>query len=330
MPNRLKFSSRLIAVASIPLISSAASATQLPVGEIRKQLANGENNQVAVNVAPETGNVSRNLSADTIDLATKWNLLPRLIALEEMRQTAVSDSQIVRLTAMKQDLVYELMDYEYDIRVAVNKIEIELDKANDKYALLAEKRDRAIRLNTYANLVSGGLTGILSGSLSLGRVNPIAPDTIDTVEGVIQTSLSAWGLHELHGEHKIERGVPNILSNFVNSTQMHRVFPDSVSVYLNSVPSDSLTGDTRKTDLVSHWVERGFGAVAFKHKTNQQERMSKAAGIHAGPHRLTVHVLEDRIAMLTDLQTAVAQMETNLQEILQFVRGTRNLAQNTR
>lgn len=336
MPGKLHLTISLSALTSILCLSGTVSAAELPpgklpIGEIRRQLANTENEKLAVNVAPAETIVTRNLSADTIDLAKQLGLLPRLIKLEEDRQNASSDTQLIKLAAYKQDLVYELMDYEFDIRIASNKIETEVDKANDKYALLAEKRDRAIRLNTYANLVSGGLTGMISGGLSLGRVNPIAPDTIDTVEGVIQTSLSAWGLHELRGEHKLERGVPNMLASLVDQKpEAKHLFPQSVWLYLNSVPSDTLTGQTRKESLVTRWEERGFGAVPFRQKAHQHERMDRAAGVQNRPHRITVHVLEDRMAMLTDLQTEVSQMETNLQEILQFIRGTRTLAQNTR
>ncbi|MBX9876952.1 MAG: hypothetical protein K2Y22_00700 [Candidatus Obscuribacterales bacterium] len=324
MPIKRKFASRLIALAAIPCLAPV-SAAQIPAGQIAKQLVKSED-QIAV--APQS--TVRNLSSDTIDLATKLNLLPKLVHLEEERQNTSSDSQFFKLAALKQDLFYELMDYEYDIRIAMNRIEAEVDKANDKYALLAEKRDRAIRLNTYANLVSGGLTGIISGSLDLGQVNYIAPSTIDTIEGVIQTGLSAWGLHELRGEHKLERGVPNILSSLLESnTDARKYFPSSVWVYLNSVPENTLTGKTRRESLLDRWDKIGFGSRGLK-KGSQQDRMTKAAGITQNPHRLTVRLLEDRMAMLIDLQTAVAEMETNLQEILQFVRGTRSLAQNTR
>lgn len=325
MPVRSRFASSLIALAAIPCLINTVSAAQ-PAVQIAKQLVKSED-QIAVVPAQST---VRNLSSDTIDLATKLNLLPKLVHLEEERQNAVGDSQFFKLAALKQDLFYELMDYEYDIRIAMNRIEAEVDKANDKYALLAEKRDRAIRLNTYANLVSGGLTGIISGSLDLGQVNYIAPSTIDTIEGVIQTGLSAWGLHELRGEHKLERGVPNILSSLVDSnTDAGKYFPSSVWVYLNSVPEDTLTGKTRRESLLDRWDKVGFGSRGLK-KGSQRDRMTKAAGIAQSPHRLTVRLLEDRMAMLIDLQTTVAEMETNLQEILQFVRGTRSLAQSTR
>lgn len=327
MPFRLNLASKLVLAAVPCLITSTVSAAQLPVREIAKQLTNSEN-QIAVAMPAERQPVG-NLSSDTIDLATKLNLLPKLVHLEEERQKVSTDSQIVKLAALKQDLIYELMDYEYDIRIAMNRIELEVDKANDKYALLAEKRDRAIRLNTYANLVSGGLTGIISGGLSLGQVNFIAPSTIDTVEGVIQTSLSAWGLHELRGEHKLERGVPNILASLIENNT-NQFFPQSVWLYLNSIPNDSLSGKTRKDALVDRWDKLGFGSKPFKHRNDQRERMGKAAGVTQSPHRITVHVLEDRMAMLIDLQTTVSEMETNLQEILQFIRGTRSLAQNTR
>lgn len=328
MPKRLHYASVFFVIAALPFLANTATAAQLPATEVRRQLTQSENNEIA---STSTTNVVRNLSPDTIDLAEKLNLLPKLVQLEELRQSAQSDSQMLKLAMLKQEIFYELMDYQYDVHISMNKIETEVDKANDKYALLAERRDRAIRLNTYANLVSGGLTGIISGSLNLGQVNYIAPNTIDTIEGVIQTGLSAWGLHELRGDRKIEGGVPNVLSAMTDrSGKVRQLFPHSVWLYLNQVPNGSIKGDTRVDLLVNNWMERGFGSAPVKHKSKQEERMSTAAGTHINPRRITVHVLEDRMAMLTDLQTVVAEMETNLQEILQFVRGTRSLAQNTR
>jgi hypothetical protein len=269
------------------------------------------------------------LSADTLELAEKIGLLPMMEKLERLRNDSKqnpTDSQILQLLLAKQQYMEAILATSFEVRCTINNVEAEIDRANDLYAVLAERRDRATLLNTYANLISGGVTGIVSGGLSIGQVNYLVPSTIDTVEGVVQTAISVLALNQQKGQHQLERGTPSILARIINpSEDTPKSFAPSVWTYLNMVPADSTRGETRVQKLVRSWREPDYKHHRLLHYSSQ-DRASIAAGTHPKqPRRTTVNLLEDRMAMLTDFQTLVAGMEFNLLELVQFGQGLRTL-----
>lgn len=265
------------------------------------------------------------LSSDTLVLAEKIGLMPMMEKLERLRNASKgnpTDSQILQFLLAKQQFMEAILVTGLEVRCTVNNVEAEIDKANDLYAVLAERRDRATLLNTYANLISGGITGMVSGGLALGQVNYIVPNTIDTTEGVIQTAISLLALRQQKGQHELERGTPSILARIIHPTdETAKSFPASVWVYLNTVPSDSERNETRVQRLVRSWKEPDYKRHRLLHYVNE-DRTSFTSG---KPKRTTVNLLEDRMAMLTDFQTLIAGMEFNLLELTQFAQGQRTL-----
>ena len=116
-------------------------------------------------------------------------------------------------------------------------------------AFLEERRDKVIRLNTIANFISGGVTGIVGGALKIGSVNEQSANGIDTGEGITQTALALLALKQQAGEKKIVDGTPNMLTKLfdINAIHTQRDYPPSVWNYLTSVPESSSTGLTEGT-----------------------------------------------------------------------------------
>lgn len=265
------------------------------------------------------------LSPDTLVLAEKIGLMPMMEKLERLRNASKgnpTDSQILQFLLVKEQFMEAIFATGLEVRCTINNVEAEIDKANDLYAVLAERRDRATLLNTYANLISGGVTGMVSGGLSLGQVHYTVPNTIDTTEGVIQTAISLLALKQQKGQHELERGTPSILARIIRPTdETAKSFPASVWAYLNTVPSDAERNETRVQRLVRSWKEPDYERHRLLHYV-KEDRTSFTSG---KPKRTTVNLLEDRMAMLTDFQTLIAGMEFNLLELVQFAQGQRSL-----
>lgn len=208
----------------------------------------------------------------------------------------------------------------------MNSVDKEIAEAEEVRAVLAERRDRAIRLNTYADFLSGGISGMVGGALNLAEVRQYAPNTIDTAEGVVQTALSAWAFQQQKGERRLESGVPNLLAVvFDLNAPCPPGFTESVWEFFNSVPSNNASGTTRRQFLREHWLQRNLCFSHRGHRASKNDRVKHIVGNHPEQSRVTIDVVEDRLAMFVDLRASIAQMDCLLQELTEVVRGKRSL-----
>ena len=265
------------------------------------------------------------ISPMALQFANKLGVLPGLQRLQLMRSHGASDaSSSLEMLSLKQELLESTVIAAQELRAVVARVNSEDADTSELHAHLAERRDRAVRINTYANLISGGITGMVGGGLSLGSVNHLAPDLIDTTEGVIQTSLATWALSQQRGESRMMRGTPSLLSHLMNrSSELEDDFPPSVWCYLQ------LPIHGGKDTIISTLVDRWFLLnLCLKHSGHRESRASRQIRIANAPNKnskVSIDVLEDRMAMLSDLRACVQQMDYLVLELMQTVHGTKTV-----
>ena len=269
---------------------------------------------------------SSTISADTMQLAARLGMSDALQRLRALRLQASSDLQgKVELLACKQELTEQVIIAEQELRTVVARIDSELADASEIHAHLSERRDRAVRFNTYANLVSGGITGIVGGACQTASLNHFSYDLIDTTEGAIQTCLASWAFRQQHGEKRIESGLPNLLNHLMaRNSDAQNDYPSSVWSYLTLPARGSKDPKgTIVSTLVDRWFRLHLCLKHGGHREHQKTRIPKIA--NATDARLTIDILEDRMAMLNDLQACVRQMDYLVLELMQFIHGTKSL-----
>lgn len=252
------------------------------------------------------------LSASEI-VQLNFGLQPLLDRYHQLK----SNGPVLERIEARSDLLEKLMRLSCEIRVVTNKIDREVADADQRRAILAERRDRAVRINTYANLISGGITGLVGGGLKLGDVNHIAPDAIDTVEGGIQTGLSAWALQQQHGERKIAQTAPGLLAAIMDPKLRNpQSYPADVWAFITAPQAG---GKSARESLADKWTTLGFCLQHSGHRASPRERMKHMALLNPGSIRITIDLLEDRIAMLYDLRATVTRLDDKLLEILNSI-----------
>ena len=263
------------------------------------------------------------LSNDAYQLADLWGLIKSLNEIRALKKpTSTAEMEdLVKRVVVRQEMSELILEKLFDIRKTLNTIDSQLSAAQAVKAQLDARRDKAIRFNTYADIVAGGITGILSGALRLGTLEFITPDVVDVAEGVAEFSLAARALKTENVQHKMESGVPNLLGKTIFPDHKHQnLFPDSVWMYLNSVPIGSKTNLTRREELVKKWTESHYCLVHKGHKKAKINRARHISGTQEGRPYITIDLLEDRIAMLEDLRTEINEMEELVAEIYQSTR----------
>jgi len=306
------------------------------------QLLGGSNQPRTTSILHSVQPANNSLSEEATQLATAMGIMPKIARIQQMRGAATtgaavpggSDGKITgyasvnaespEYMALKQDVLESLVMAGFEVRTVAGRIDHELANAGEVLAYLAERRDRAVRLNTYADFISGGITGIISGGLKLADAGGITADLLDTIEGGLQTSLASWAFQQQRGEAKREKGIPSILAHlFATKGEAAPDYPPAVWAYLSSPLPASKTNQCRLDLLVNRWRSLGYCFTHKGHRRNDQ-RMQHVAE-QAQKLRVTIDVLEDRVAMLNDLRATVVQMDSDLLELTQTLHGQRTV-----
>lgn len=261
--------------------------------------------------------------ANTIGIDSDLEKLLRLSQAADHSALQSSTSDLLKALLLKQSLTESVVYESFEVRSCLSNLETEIAQADDLQAFLEERRDKVIRLNTIANFVSGGVTGIVGGALKIGGANEQSANGIDTGEGIVQTALALLALKQQSGEKKIVEGTPNMLTKLfdINSNHTQRDYPPSVWNYLTSVPENSSTGLTRQQTLMKRWQD--LKVINTKASERQRrEVIGHITGTHPQPI-VSIDLLDARSAMLHDVRAVVSEMDHPLLELMQTIRSVK-------
>ena len=281
--------------------------------------------------APSETNPPRTLdtlSTEAQSAAKNLGLWSGLVQYDALREKKRAGGQVgTDYIEARQNLMESVLIVSQDVRTFVHFLEEEIAKADSINAMIAARRDRALRLNTYGDLISGGITGMIGGGLQFGDVTHYSYDTIDTVEGAVQTALALLSLREQRGEKRIEKGIPNILSRlFEPEKGPSPAYPACVWTFLNSSSTKEPGAETRREKLVNEWTKSHF-CVTHQHThgrkvSSLREKRERILNRSTQNYRATAELIEDRIAMLHQLRSTVTRLDVIMLEILLYMRGS--------
>jgi hypothetical protein len=222
---------------------------------------------------------------------------------------------LVEVINLRQRLDYRLTVISFEIETVLSEIDKEDTRADELKYLLENRRDRAMKLNALANLVGGGGLGVIGSSLGIGNntIGNIVQTTGSSVEaGLAGASIRAQRdtgttLHH-HSAHQ------NMLAMIFGFTpNEENTFPESVWNYLNESESPG-SNRTRKEALIRTWVE--LGRIPPLSQPAGKREVALIAGNVKETHDLTISILADRSAMLSDLRAEVAKMNKSLLRLM--------------
>ena len=275
--------------------------------------------------AIKTATITGDLTPDTQLLIRAWNIENKVLDYKQIMQTSDRNSADGKMNIMfgKQEMNEQILSFHFDMRRAINHVDRQKAGAEAIKATLAEHQDRAIKYNSYGDLIAGGVTGILSGSLALGEVDFRAPATVDVVEGSGQAALALLALKNMRREHRIETGLPNLLGHIIYSDNSDGFYPESVWTFLNTVSTTNKSGLTRRQALVERWETNGYCLVHGGHRMSKKQREEHLAGKSNGKIKFDIGLIDDRVAMIEDLKAEITSMDNTLAELFEYVRKIR-------
>lgn len=247
------------------------------------------------------------------------DLLEKLLHMRDPSE--LTDRQLIERLTLKQDLINAILQAMLEIHGVDARVNYEIAQATEIRAYFEDRRDRAIRLNSLANIVSGALVTGIGNSLDL-TPHPgaeLAGDVVELGGGGVQAMLGAYALKQSKGETRPVQAPPNMLAKVLGKETDNRTdLPPAVWKYLNTVPADAQDGETRRQRLLRRWNH--LGLLSGRTPRDRQERIANLTSTVSGTHKLNIDLLDDRSRMLTDFVALVLQMERGLLELLQLVR----------
>ncbi|MBA3858266.1 MAG: hypothetical protein C0507_15285 [Cyanobacteria bacterium PR.3.49] len=189
-------------------------------------------------------------------------------------------------------------------------IELLMSQVQTQQAKMVEKRARTLRRNTIINFVSGGITKLAGYSIALGGADTPS-NILEIFDGGVQCTLSGTVIKDLHSESLVVGQMPEMLTQLSKSDDPNGIYARQVWDYLNE-PANGVSGQPRRVDLTSDWQNRGF---FDRHTKASSMRENSALTGKLALARITPQLLDDRLAMLSELRSVVSEMHTSLMKL---------------
>ncbi len=253
------------------------------------------------------------LSAVAYDTAQQLAILPIMEELQALQLQRGGQATEIRRLQLKEKLTETILIATLQVRDVTARIEKEISQLNRMLEYLQDRRDKALKINTISNALGvGALMEV--GQAGEMKVNEIPGEITELVGGGIIMLLSAWSLHIQSGGKKVVPPKPNMLSKIFNlPTDKYSEYPPLVWTYLNRVPLNESTKQTRLQGLFQHW--RKYEILGGKkNSTNVKRRVQLT---NSGEKCVTsIDLIGDQIALLSDLKAEIYQLDRDLLELL--------------
>ncbi len=263
------------------------------------------------------------LSPAAKEVAKDIGITPYILQLEEMREKSQPGEERKRDTKyqyIKQEMTEILLTTFLETRDVTADLDDEMSRSDELKSLLEQHRDRAIRLNTIANFVSGGGLQMISSGIQVGTGFPYANagNTMEVVAGALSTGISTYALKQSSGEKRNAGVAPNTMAKIFDlPTSKDEEIPEAIWNYLND-PFPNSNGLSRRERLIQRWVQ--IGRIPPPKSKEGQRKIPLLCGSVKAVHQISIDLLDDRSAMLNDLRAAIGEMSGELLEILKLMR----------
>lgn len=260
---------------------------------------------------------SPKLSLGAQEVASEIGVTPLIEQLYRLPEPDRSAGGVMSLTALslRQEITEAVLGTSLEVDGIIAEIDNELAQITAIRSDLEARRDHAIGINTVANIIAGGATGVVGTALQFKNSTANLGNGIGVAGAGISTLLSLIGLRQQRGGHKTLGVAPNLLARlFDKKPEFHSDYPDEVWTYLNAVPPAESGTDTRRALLIKRWVEGGRIEPIDTQKG--QAKIELLTSSISQQRSLTIDLLNDRSAMLADVRAQVSLMKRDLSKLM--------------
>jgi hypothetical protein len=265
--------------------------------------------------------IMASLSAPAQEVAKDLDVAPSVERLLETERKSGKDS--LDTLRLREQLVEDLVEASFEIRSALSRIDDDVSRSNELREVMEDRRESRVSKSNVANFINTGTADILSTSMTnfpRGTAFNNPAGVIGVVGGVLNIGISTYTLRLNQGEHLSHPIEPNMLSQVFGYKGPECQFPTGVWNYLNDpYPGTDSATETRRLHLIRVWVK--LARISPPSTEAGKKRIGLLTGLVPLNKQLTIDLLEDRSLMLSDLHAAVSQMDTEMLEIMRWIKA---------
>ena len=221
--------------------------------------------------------------------------------------------------SLRQQITDAVIAASLDVDSVAAEIDYEREQTVELRSLWRYKRDRAIGSTNLAVLAAGTGLGIVSGLLQFSNTTSSAGNAVGFAAGGISTLFSLRSFRQVHGGRRPAWVLPNMLAEFLGQPEeQHSHYPDDIWAYLNSVPSGANSQASRKDQMLAGWVSAG--RIGPPDSPRWKGRIALLTSTNAADKNLNIELLNERAAMLADVDDQVLLMKHDLADLLRGLR----------
>ena len=262
------------------------------------------------------------LSPGAQEAARVFGIADLVERLNLLSETQPQGTPTLESLALRQEITEAVVTATLEVDGVLAEIDSELAQINAIRAELESRRDRAINLNTIANIVAGGVSGVVGTALQFKSNTANTGNAIGVAGAGVSTILSFIGLRQQRGGKRALGVAPNLLAKVLDrKPEFHSDYPEEIWTYLNDVPPAEQGSETRRARLIKRWTEVGRLEAASSPKS--QHKIDLLTSSVSQQRSLSIDVLVDRAAMLADVRAQVSLINRDLSKLMQAVKSMR-------
>jgi hypothetical protein len=251
--------------------------------------------------------LSAEQTAEAIGLLPLFDRMKKLAA-------EPSDANRYEQLFLRQEVLLQVTSASLQVDAAAGQIDAEIAETREMENYLSGRRDSKVDLLNLISLGIGGTAGTASSALGL-TVHDHAAAVTGIVAGAATAALTLTAF-KVRGGRGQELLVPsNMLSKvFEHPSDVNNVYPPVVVSFMNAVAPNDVDGISRQDRLIRSWVE--VGRIPEPNSAKGREKIDHLVSLPGMKIKQTIADLDDRQAMLYDLQVRLSYMKQDLVVLL--------------
>lgn len=259
------------------------------------------------------------LTSDARLMAEQLELMPLINEYIQLKNQipAPERSKNAQLQSLRQDITDIILTTMLEVQSVTAKINLEISQGDDIRNYLEDKRDKAMKYNAVANIVAGAVSNVIGVALQMPKISEMPGEIVELVGGSGQMGFGTLALMQQDGGKQRLQARPNMLAKlFDRPIAANAEYPPNIWAYVNSPVEGSKL--SKRAQLIEGWKQVGLLPDPKKGSYNNQVLM--LTGTASGRYHLTLDLIEDRAIMLADLRAVLSQMDSNLLELMLFMK----------
>jgi hypothetical protein len=259
-----------------------------------------------------------NLSLRALALAKALGILPVIKTLkkdEEENRSNFSDRLSFQILRTRQQLSDMIQYTTLQVKEVTAAIDLDIAETDRLLDYLSTRRDQAVKVNSVATFMTSGALSALNSALNLGGRGGGSTNVIGTISGGSSTLMPTYNIYSKRSRGSMAYRVhPNMLAPiFGFASGDETKFNSIIWTYLNSAPPGAVDDLNRREKLILSW--RGLRGLPDPSTAAGKQRAAVLSGIPVPKASLTISLLDERSAMLTDVRAEVVRIFRDLSEL---------------